>query len=206
MNPVGITPLGKAIAAAGKSPFAVPTPFHVSNTPQYTDTVYLGAWKRTIFERIGLFSTEVGVNEDYEFNYRIRANGGTIYFDPAIKSQYFGRQTLTHLARQYYRYGRSKVKTLRQHPASLRPRQVVAPLFLAGLVTGPVLGSISRFLLLVWAGCITAYFFLSLIFARHVAQTVGGGVATWRIVLVFFTIHSAWGLGFWRELFKPDSV
>ncbi|MDL1901223.1 glycosyltransferase family 2 protein [Anaerolineae bacterium CFX9] len=140
MNPVGITPMGKAIAAAGKSSFAVPTAFHVSQTPQYTDTVYLGAWPRTVFERVGRYRLDVGVNEDYELNFRIRASGGKIFYTPEIRSLYYGRQTLSALWKQYFRYGTSKVKTLRKHPASLRPRQLVAPVFVAGLIGGAVLG------------------------------------------------------------------
>src|SRR5690606_22643995 len=139
MDPAGITPMGKAIAAAGKSPFAVPSAFHVSSTPQFTDTVYLGAWPRQVFDQVGLYNTKVGVNEDYELNYRIRQAGGKIYFSPEIKSVYYGRQTLSALARQYFRYGKSKVKTLANHPKSLRPRQLIAPVFVAGLMLGPLL-------------------------------------------------------------------
>jgi len=119
MNPVGDTSMGKAIAAAGKSFFAVPSAFHISQQAQYTDTVYLGAWPREVFDRIGGFCENCGVNEDYELNVRIRQSGGKIYFSPDIRSLYFGRQTLQALMRQYHRYGRSKVMTLRKHPQSL---------------------------------------------------------------------------------------
>jgi succinoglycan biosynthesis protein ExoA len=203
MDPVGVTPSGKAISAAGKSPFAVPSVFHVSSTPQYTDTVYCGAWPRRVFDEVGLFSTDVGVNEDYEFNYRIRAYGGKIYYNPAIKSTYYGRQTWSHLARQYYRYGRSKIKTLRKHPESLRLRQAIAPLFIAGLVVGLPLIVLIPPLGWLYLGVILLYGILGLIFATRVAANNREDISVWRVMFTFIIMHITWGLGFWRELIKP---
>lgn len=205
MDPVGITPVGKAIAAAGKSRFAVPSAFHVSSQAQFTDTVYLGAWPRDIFERVGLYNTALAVNEDYELNYRIRQGGGTIYFSPAIRSRYYGRQTFKALARQYYRYGRGKVQMLHLHPESVRPRQLIAPLFVAGLVVGPVLTLIVPILGLFYLAGVGGYALLSLVFARRAARRAKD-VDVFRVMLAFLIIHLAWGAGFWRELLKPGSI
>ncbi|GAB4574265.1 MAG: hypothetical protein Kow0077_19890 [Anaerolineae bacterium] len=200
MDPVGLTPMGRAIAAAGKSPFAVPTAFHVSQRPQYTDTVYLGAWPRRVFETVGMFNPAVNINEDYELNYRIRQSGGRIYFTPRIHSRYFGRQTLRALARQYFRYGKQKVRTLRLHPGSVRPRQLVAPLFVAGLVTGPLLGLVFPLAWSLWAAAVLLYAALALFFSWRAAQRAGEPALFWRLPLVFLTIHLAWGSGFWAGL------
>lgn len=202
MDPVGTTPMGRAIAAAGKSPFAVPTAFHVSATPQVTDTVYLGAWPRDVFKRVGLYNLNAGVNEDYELNYRIRQAGGKIYFTPAIRSHYYGRQTLRALARQYYRYGKSKVRVLRQHPGSLRPRHLVAPAFTTLVFGGwPLIfvGSIR----LLWAAPILLYLLANLGFSVATAARNGLDLI-WRLPVVFLIIHLSWGLGFWAELLMPD--
>ena len=202
MKPVGMTPTGKAIAAAGKSSFGVPSAFHVSDQPQYTDTVYMGAWPRAVFDRVGLFNTQVGVNEDYEFNVRIRSSGGRIYFSPSIQSEYYSRQTFWQLARQYYRYGRSKVKTLRQHPTSLRLRQIIAPLFVVDLAGGFLLSFADQLFFMLWTLSMITYWTLNFIFSLRAAS----GVAVWRIMIVFFIMHCAWGFGFWRELFKPEPL
>jgi succinoglycan biosynthesis protein ExoA len=203
MDPVGVTPTGKAIAAAGKSVFAVPSAFHTSQTPQFTDTVYLGAWQRFVFERIGGFNEHVGVNEDYELNVRIRKAGGTIYFSPRIRSQYVGRQTLHALAHQYFRYGRSKVRTLRAHPSSLRTRQIVAPGFVAFLLISGMFATISRPIRALWAIVIGMYGMLNVLFSFRIARRTSG-VDLWRLPIVFFVIHLFWGAGFWRELFDPS--
>jgi hypothetical protein len=201
MDPVGITPMGKAIAAAGKSAFAVPTSFHVSSTPQYTDTVYLGAWPRALFEKIGLYNTATTPNEDYELNYRIRKAGGKIYLSPRIRSQYFGRQSLRALARQYFNYGIGKIQTLALHPQSVRPRQLVAPAFVLGLVVGAGLAVLHPVFLGLWGAGIATYAALNLFFSAKAAGRAGSGLL-WRLPLVFLTIHLAWGAGFWYGLWR----
>jgi uncharacterized protein YegP (UPF0339 family) len=52
------------------------------------DTVYLGAWRREVFDRIGVFDEELVRDQDDEFNYRLRAAGGRILLTPAVKSLY----------------------------------------------------------------------------------------------------------------------
>jgi glycosyltransferase involved in cell wall biosynthesis len=197
MDPVGITHVGRAIAAAGKSAFAVPTAFHVSRTPTYTDTVYLGAWPRWVFDRVGSYREDFVANEDYELNVRIRAAGGKIYFTPRIRSVYYGRQTLGALWRQYHRYGQSKVRTLREHPQSLRLRHLAAPLFVAGLLIGLPLAALHPVFAGLYAAGLAAYTALNLAFSVRVASRAG-----WELLpllpLVFLTIHLAWGSGFWR--------
>jgi cellulose synthase/poly-beta-1,6-N-acetylglucosamine synthase-like glycosyltransferase len=199
MNPVGTTRIGKAIAAAGKSAFAVPTAFHVSQKQQYTDTVYLGAWHKRIFDQVGLYNTELEVNEDYELNYRIRRAGNKILFSPRIHSVYYGRQTLPALARQYFRYGLWKVHTLRQHPRSLKLRHVIAPLFVAGLVIGPLLVFLNPVFLSWWLFGIGVYLLLNASFSMLVALRDGLGLLPF-LPFVFLTLHLAWGSGFWVEL------
>jgi len=201
MHPVGETPMGKAIAAAGRSAFAVPTAFHVSQQPAYTDTVYMGAWWRWALERVGGFDPTFAVNEDYELNYRIRAAGGKIYFSPEIRSEYHCRQTLGALWRQYYRYGIGRVQTLRKHPRSLRARQLAAPLFVAGVVGGALIAPFNAPLRALWLLGLALYGAANLFFSWRAARR-HGMVHLLRLPLVFLTIHTAWGLGFWRGVLR----
>ena len=201
MHPVGETPMGKAIAAAGRSAFAVPTAFHVSQQPAYTDTVYMGAWWRWALERVGGFDPNFAINEDYELNYRIRAAGGKIYFSPEIRSDYHCRQTLAALWRQYYRYGIGRVQTLRKHPRSLRARQLAAPLFVAGIFGGALIAPFNAALRALWLLGLALYGVGNLFFSWRTARRHGIDHLP-RLPLVFLTIHTAWGLGFWRGVLK----
>jgi GT2 family glycosyltransferase len=199
MDPVGLTPMGKAIAAAGKSPFAVPSAFHVSQKAQYTDTVYMGAWPRQVLDSVGYYDSGYAINEDYELNVRIRQAGGQIYLSPDIKCAYYGRQTLGALAKQYYRYGKGKVATLRKHPGSLKIRHLVAPVFVAGLVVGALLSLVFPWARALWLSGILAYLAMALLFSYRIAAKTDRSLLA-RLPLVFAAMHLTWGAGFWVGL------
>ena len=96
-------------------------------------TVFLGTFRRSAFERVGLFDEAYPPHEDYELNERIRSTGGRIIFSPAIRTRYHVRSGLRALGRQYYRYGRAKVRVARAFPGVVRPYHLVAPALVAGL-------------------------------------------------------------------------
>ena len=117
------TSLAKAIAMAFSSPFSVGgARSHDECFRGELDTVYLGCWPRTTFDKYGKFDEEFIRNQDDEHNLRIVRGGGRVWQEPSIKSYYTGRQSLYDLFRQYYQYGYWKVKIIRKHriPASIR--------------------------------------------------------------------------------------
>ena len=76
MNAVGQNAFGEAVALATSSPFGIGGGrFHYSDKEEWVDTVYMGAWPRRVFERIGLFDEELVRDQDDEFNYRLREAG-----------------------------------------------------------------------------------------------------------------------------------
>lgn len=200
MRPVGTTYVGQGIALATSSPFGIGgSRFHYSAREQYVDTVYLGAYWRKTFDQIGLYDEAVNINEDYELNYRLRQAGGKILLNPAIESTYTPRSSLPALWRQYFIYGRQKIRTLQKHPASLRWRQAVPPLFIAAFWGSLLLGFFwgpARWLFALVAG--------GYLLANLVASTISASRFGWRFLpilpVVFAFIHFAWGLGFWYGL------
>jgi len=198
---VGITPMGRAIAAAYRSPFSVPSRFTVSQQAEYVDTVYMGAWPRTVFERVGRFDGSLAVNEDYELNYRIRKAKGRIYLAPDIHSEYYGRQTLRALWRQFFRYGNWKFKVLVKHPASTRPRHLVAPAFVAALMGGAILAPISSAIKRLWKLVLVSYALVNGMASVWQARRDGWALLP-RLPLVFACIHIAWGSGFWQQALR----
>lgn len=127
--------VSRSIAAAAAHPLGVgDARYRYSNQPQQVDTVPFGAFRRSLIDKVGGFDETLFTNEDYEFNVRIRQNGGTVWLDPAIRSVYFPRQNFGALARQYWRYGYWKARMLARYPDTLRWRQALPPLFVSGLV------------------------------------------------------------------------
>jgi succinoglycan biosynthesis protein ExoA len=142
-NAVGETPFEEAVAAAMTSWLGTGgSRFHVGGAEGPVDTVYLGVFRRTAIEAVGLFDEHLVRNQDYELNIRIRKAGGTIWFDPELSVTYRPRGTLRALARQYYEYGWWKAEVARMHPTSLKPRQLAPVLLLVGL--GGALGASVR--------------------------------------------------------------
>ncbi|HZC06343.1 MAG TPA: glycosyltransferase family 2 protein [Ktedonobacterales bacterium] len=205
MEPQGATPIGRAIAAAGASRFGVPTAFHVSPAPQFTDTVYMGAWPREALLAAGGFDERLRVNEDYELNHRLRRAGGRVYLSPAIRSTYFGRQTLSALARQYFAYGWDRTNTLKLHPDSLKPRQLVAPVFVAALLIGGALATVQVTGRIAWMALLAVYALADLAASAQAARRAGWELLP-RLPIVFATMHVAWGLGFWKGLLFGGSL
>src|SRR2546427_6153065 len=133
---------GEAVALATSSRFGVGgARFHYSDREETVDTVYLGAWWRHTFNRLGLFDEAMVRNQDDEFNYRILEKGGRIVLIPAIQSVYIVRGTPRALWRQYFQYGFWKARVMQKHPAQIRPRHTVPSLFVTGLM-GSVLLSL----------------------------------------------------------------
>ncbi|HEX9007232.1 MAG TPA: glycosyltransferase family 2 protein, partial [Bacteroidota bacterium] len=121
MQPEGSTPFGRAVAMATSVPFGVGGGrFHYSADEEWVDTVYLGAWRREIFDRLGGFDEEMVKNQDDEFNYRLREDGGRILLSPAIRSRYFNRTSPRLLWKQYFAYGFWKVRVMQKHPRQMR--------------------------------------------------------------------------------------
>ncbi len=217
MQPVGQGAFGASVAVATSSPFGVGDGrFHYSADEEWVDTVYLGAWPREVFQRIGGFDEELVRNQDDEFNYRLRKAGGRILLSPLIRSHYVNRSTPASLWRQYYQYGYWKVRVLQKHPRQMQWRQFVPPLFVAGLLAGPPLGLLHPLFWTLWLSVVALYALVNLCASLWVASRQG-----WRhllhLPLVFAILHSSYGLGFLIGLFafarrwsapqpKPNSV
>jgi glycosyltransferase involved in cell wall biosynthesis len=194
---VGDGTVQRAIAMAMTSPIGVgDARYRYGGNPGPTDTVYLGNFQRDAIEAVGLFNEKMVRNQDYELNYRIRAAGGTVWFDPELVVDYEPRRTLGGLARQYFDYGVGKRRMLRLHPGSLRWRQLAAP----GLVLGLAGSGISGLLGAGTAAAIVPLLYGTALAAGVVYETVrqpGKAVLVFPAAVV--TMHLAWGAGFLAE-------
>ncbi len=190
----GDRPMQEAIAAAMSSPIGVgDARFHYGGAPGPVDTVYLGAFPRSVFERVGWFDETLTRNQDYELNIRIRSAGGIVYFDPDLVVDYRPRASLAALWRQYFDYGTWKRQVVSKHPASLRLRQLAPPLLIVGLVMSAGIALAGWY---VPAAVIPAAW-VTLLVAGTVWSTVSQRKASSLLFgLAAGTMHLAWGLGF----------
>jgi glycosyltransferase involved in cell wall biosynthesis len=194
----GESPVTRAIAFAVSSRFgAGDATYRYAERDSWVDTVYLGAWRRATVERLGGMNPAWAVNEDYEMNYRLRQAGGKVLVSPAIQSTYFVRGSLPKLARQYFRYGFWKVRTLTVHPRSLRWRQLVAPAFVGYLAAIPILWALVGRAALV---PLAAYALVVIGIGLRAVRRLGG--AALLVPIIFPIIHCSWGAGFLTGWFR----
>jgi GT2 family glycosyltransferase len=160
----------------------------------------MGAWPRRVFEKIGLFDEELVRDQDDEFNYRLRENGGKILLCPNIKSEYTVRSTPAALWKQYYQYGFWKVRVLQKHPREMSLRQFVPPAFVLALL-GSVLVAFFPFLRPLSLVIPLLYLLLNVLTSIYIASKCG-----WEYLpllpLAFAFLHISYGSGFLAGLLK----
>lgn len=88
------------------------------------------------FRRVGGYDPAFSHNEDAELDHRLRAAGGRIWLAAGLRVDYWMRPTPRALARQYWRYGRGRARTLRKHALRPRLRQVAPAVNLALIAAG----------------------------------------------------------------------
>jgi cellulose synthase/poly-beta-1,6-N-acetylglucosamine synthase-like glycosyltransferase len=191
---------GRAIAAATTSPFGVgSSKQHHSATAGPADSAFPGFIKRGTFDELGGFNTALACNEDDEFNARVRAAGGIVWYESAVEVAYRPRETLRGLFRQQFRYGRWKVAVARLGvPDYLRIRHAIPSLVVVGAVLGPIVSVIWLPFAIPTGLAGLAYCGLALSEGRRMSR---GYQAGWlRTAVVFPVVHAGYGLGFLRGL------
>lgn len=199
-GPMRIAPgnlVQKAIGYATSTGFGVGnSSFHFQEFEGFTDTVYLGAWKKEIFYKTGLFDINLVRNQDDEFHYRARQMGFKIYQDPAITSWYQPRKSYAALFSQYFQYGYYKPKVLRKIPSAFQWRHLIPSIFILYIILLPILyNNFSWFALFPLA----VYFMVSFFYSLKAKQSF---LQSLRILLVYAILHIAYGSGFIAGLFR----
>ena len=189
-EPRGRTPFERAAGRAMASRFgAGDARFHYGGAEGAVDTVYLGVFRRTAIEAVGLFDGSLVRNQDYELNWRLREASGTIWFDPELRVGYRPRASLQALARQFHQYGRWKRVVLGRHPRSLRWRHLVPPIVTFGVLAGLVFGVVWVPALVVPVGYVAGVAGVSVLVGRRPGMVM-------RLLFIYPAMHLGWGIGF----------
>ena len=126
----------RALCAALTSPLGVGgAKYRSAESEGFVDTVFLGAFRRRVFERFGMYDPGAITNEDAELNQRIVESGGKVYLSRDIVVHYHPRESLRALGKQYFKYGRGRARTLLKHKKLLSLRPAIPFLMVAGATT-----------------------------------------------------------------------
>ncbi len=188
--------MGEAIAGALSTVFGVGNAqFRVSSHSGYVDTVPFGAFRRDLFDRVGLYDERLTRNQDNELNYRIRKNGGKIYMNERIQCTYYCRDTLRGLMKMGFQNGKWNVITLYLCPGSMGLRHFVPLAFVLANVLLPLLWLLGApFFGTLWALMGGAYLALDAFYSYAVVEKRG-----WKYLptlpLIYPAFHFAYGIG-----------
>jgi glycosyltransferase involved in cell wall biosynthesis len=189
--------IAKGIAAAARHPLGVGDAlYRIGGKAQEVETVPFGAFRKELWERIGHYNENLLANEDYEFNTRIRQAGGKVWFDPAIRSVYYSRQSVLELARQYGRYGYWKARMLRLFPGTIRWRQFLPPAFVMGVIILLLSGIIFKSAWILLLAGLLAYILLLGLASLKPAVRIKDFRLVLSIPLAIATMHMSWGTSF----------
>jgi cellulose synthase/poly-beta-1,6-N-acetylglucosamine synthase-like glycosyltransferase len=196
MRQRGRTYLARTIALALSSPVGVGSArFRYTDKEQDIDTVPFGAFHRDTLLRLGGFDEAFPVGQDSELDYRITLCGGHVRIDPSISTDYFCRESIPALARQFFRYGRAKAQILHKHGGLPSPRSLVPAAFLTTISVLTLSASVSLMARQMLAVTLAAYSTLCV-----AAAMVIGAKCGWRHIpllpAVFAVLHISHGAGF----------
>lgn len=215
----------EAIRIALSHPFGVGNAqFRIGNKSGFVDTVYLGCFRKEIFDKVGLFDEESAViSEDADMNYRIRKVGGKVYFNKDIVAYYSPRDNFRDLWKLYFRYGGAKAGNVIKRGRLTAWRQFVPPTFLLSLILLPIFGIFNKLFFFLWLLIAGTYLTADLIVSLYLTfknkaydfqlPTMNIEHRTLnleppslslfpRLLLTFPVLHFSWASGFWRRLLQ----
>ena len=202
---VASTSEGRAIALALSSPFGVGNSVnHYGTEVQRTDHASFGVYRADLAREVGGWDSDLLVNEDVDFDFRLLATGHEILYDPSMVISWHVRENIRDLARQYRRYGRGKGNMVRKNGrTAVRVRHLTAPALVGALGLSAV-------------AAVTGHRRTAAVLSVPYVIAVGAATAiTWRTAQesgsdeetslatlpgAFVAMHLPWGVGFFEGL------
>ncbi|MDT0353500.1 glycosyltransferase family 2 protein [Pseudonocardia charpentierae] len=198
---VAAGPTGRAIAAALSSPLGVGNSvYHYGREQQETDHVTAGVYRADAAHGNGGWDEDLPVNEDVDFDFRLRRAGFTLLYDPRMLTEWQVRESIGDFFFQYRRYGRGKAAMVRKNGmGAVRLRHLGAPALVLSLVASG-LGAVRGARAAAAAVPVTYASTISL-GAWAIARRRGNvSIETQRLAAALGAMHVGWGLGFLEGL------
>ncbi len=206
------TTLQRAIAAARSSWLGHhPGSYIYSRTEGYVPAQSVAvAYRRKVFDQVGLFDERFDACEDVELNTRIDQTGLRCFFVPHVAVHYHPRSSLPGLFRQMVRYGRGRVRLASKHHSTLSVGSFLPAAFLLAVIACLPLCLVSAWLSTIYFATLAAY-------GGAIGTASVSGVIRSRslqllplLPVVFVTLHAACGWGvlseFVRRQFTTDPL
>jgi glycosyltransferase involved in cell wall biosynthesis len=165
------------------------------------DTVAFGCYRRSAFEKHGLFDEKLVRNQDIELNKRIVNGGGKIYLTPEVKSIYYARENLIDLAKNQYQNGFWNILTAYYTKSlnSLSLRHFVPLLFVLSLLLPLLLSLVFSKMLWIAFVSLASYLCLVIIISIKLKKSSNSLI---YLIASFLTLHFSYGAGSLMGIFS----
>lgn len=164
------------------------------------DTVPFGCYPKEIFTKVGLFDEEFVRNQDDEFNLRLKKVKGKIFLIPAVKINYFARNSFLKLFQLYYQYGYWKPKVIIKHKAIASIRHIIPPLFVVFILSIPGIFFFSFYKLIVLLFFSIYFLFILTGSLYEIKKNKLSFLVLFKFLFGFFGIHFNYGFGFLKGI------
>lgn len=165
--------------------------FRTSDKPRFVKSVFHGAYRKEVFQKVGKFNEALRRTEDNEIHWRIRNNGFKIWYDPSIVSYQYARPTLFTMLKQKYLNGFWIGKTIWSCPFCFSLYHFVPLAFVLSLICAIVISYWTFMPLLILVGLYGLFDFVNM------AISVIKNKCPFMLVLLFIfpMLHIAYGVG-----------
>jgi len=199
----------RLVAAILSNPFGVgDSRFRTTTAEGFVDTVPFGAFRREVFDRVGLFNEKLVRNQDNELNARIRKAGGKVYQTPLLTTKYYPSASFSQLLGQTLRNSQWHVFSVEENIHSMSMRHFVPAAFVLSLFILLCVSIVWGPAKLLLAGVLALYLIVGFYFAFRKSWPHRWLVCS-VLPLACLCFHVVYGVGTLiglRYLIKPPSL
>ena len=166
------------------------------------DTVPFGCFRKTLFDKVGLYDTDMIRNQDDELNGRIIKNGGKIYLLPEVEIKYFARDKVSKVRKMFYQYGLYKPLGNKKLGSPATLRQFIPLIFVVWIILVLILSLIFPIIWIPYLTTIFIYLIIGVVEGCKSAVKTGYISLVFIMPFVFDNIHFSYGVGYLHGLYK----
>ena len=165
-----------------------------TKTKKYVKSLFHGAYRKEVIEKVGLFNENLIRTEDNEYHYRILKEGYQICYDPHIHSYYQTRSSLRGMLKQKFQNGVWIGKTLFVCVGCVSVFHLVPFVFVIAVLGTVLLGGCGMYwpAMLLWIAYATANFSMTVL---AVVNKNKKNPMLLLLPIIFLLLHVGYGLG-----------
>lgn len=159
--------------------------------------------RKTALEAVGLFDPGQIPCEENELLHRMKQSGFKLVYVSSLYVWHKRRHVFLPFVRQIYSYGKGRALMIRRSASSFKAVYMIPPIFVIGLVLGFTLSFANSYVGLVYGSAVLMYLALDAIASVQMILAEKVKFAYFfPLMLTFWLVHTAYGTGFLRGLFK----